>query len=421
MEDELKALTFNLYFENIENEKRMSYLGTMINRLNPAIITFQEVTRNLLAIFSKAKWFKKYYCQYPISKNQNSQKDPLSGYFVLILSKFPIMESMYFEFSDSKMERALLAVIINVPIQLKEPEPTVREFRICVGTTHLESPPLNSEVRINQLQQSFQALIEFSGKDPLNPVYGTLLMGDMNLTPEDPEPNLPPNWCDLWRQLNLDDPGFTFDGRRNNLAKRFQSRLDRVYVNLNAWNGQRLFTSRSIELVATDKIRAGLWISDHFALFTTLETTIGTIQITNEPVVKPTESLLLGRRLNPPCELYQLQDEFSDTSTDWKKVNNPTEHDLTEALVCCLLTNIPTVGSPNKVFVWLGANCKPMKGQFNRMKPIGKKFGKDFLQWKKETSLGSDAMETDDAEIEIVVMKQHQEDGDFWECFESRS
>jgi len=193
---------------------------------------------------------------------------------VAILSKHKIVDHLYKPFENSKMGRGLLAVNIELPFQSNTPGSHVSNIKFCVATSHLESPPMNSEKRIQQLAESLNIL-----KDLSNDSKGCLLMGDMNWTLGDGTPNLPEDWSDLWLDLHSSDPGFTFDYTKNNLVKNFQTRIDRVFANLgNGAETKNLFACKAIEIVGTEPIEPKLYISDHFGLLCTFESDSGVIK-----------------------------------------------------------------------------------------------------------------------------------------------
>lgn len=47
---QLRILTFNVFFEPVGLAPRMRAIGKMIERMRPAVIGFQEVTRESLAL-----------------------------------------------------------------------------------------------------------------------------------------------------------------------------------------------------------------------------------------------------------------------------------------------------------------------------------------------------------------------------------
>lgn len=47
---QLRVLTFNVFFEPVGLEPRMRALGRLIERARPAVVGFQEVTREALTL-----------------------------------------------------------------------------------------------------------------------------------------------------------------------------------------------------------------------------------------------------------------------------------------------------------------------------------------------------------------------------------
>ena len=101
----------------------------------------------------------------------------------------------------------------------------------------------------------------------------------------------PPGFRDAWCALHPDDPGFTYDTKRNTMlldrdrggTRRLQKRLDRAVVSLTD------FELRSVQLVGTEKLPGVTYLkermkrgqpyweekdvlpSDHFGLLLTLK------------------------------------------------------------------------------------------------------------------------------------------------------
>lgn len=79
----IKMLTFNIWFSPDKMAERMEALGKIVQDLKPDLLTFQEVTRVNLGLLQKKPWFSQYRLTPP-----DAARHP--GYFVVILSKFPI-------------------------------------------------------------------------------------------------------------------------------------------------------------------------------------------------------------------------------------------------------------------------------------------------------------------------------------------
>lgn len=56
----LRVLTYNVFFEPVCMELRMKAIGRVIERARPAIVGFQEVTRDSLAMLKKQVMYATY-------------------------------------------------------------------------------------------------------------------------------------------------------------------------------------------------------------------------------------------------------------------------------------------------------------------------------------------------------------------------
>ncbi|KAE8969991.1 hypothetical protein PR001_g27341, partial [Phytophthora rubi] len=58
----LRILTFNVFFDEVARSVRMKAIGRFVERTRPAVIGFQEVTRDALALLKAQSWAKFYDC-----------------------------------------------------------------------------------------------------------------------------------------------------------------------------------------------------------------------------------------------------------------------------------------------------------------------------------------------------------------------
>lgn len=228
---------------------RMQSIASIISTRSPDAVAFQEMTVD--------HWHEclrhPVFAQYSWSPVPNDQR-----YFTLVGSKTPFSSlPVRKPFEVSMMGRDLLYATIN-PATLPA---------LTFATSHLES--LNSaKVRKEQMGESFKTL------DALGDV---VFCGDTNINEaEDGNIALPKPWVDAWVHLRPEDPGYTFDVDRNPMmAKKSEwarsnharLRYDRFWVNL------KRYQLVDIELIDEATDAAGLWPSDHFGLFLTLDAT----------------------------------------------------------------------------------------------------------------------------------------------------
>jgi len=107
-----------------------------------------------------------------------------------------------------------------------------------------------------------------------------------------------------------------------------------------------------------------------------------------------------GRRIRPPGQLFRFP--------DWKEVEDPCEEDLQGGdNFFFLLTNIPTMGSSNTLFGWIGADFQDVKKGFLR------KEARNLVEHlARKRSLHLDLEEMD-----LLSVHQGRETNDFWQYF----
>ncbi|KAG2428926.1 hypothetical protein HXX76_011170 [Chlamydomonas incerta] len=270
----MSILTWNLWFdEEMELVARMKAVGDIIEREgHPDLLLFQEVTHNMLLLFSQTSWFRRYH---------HSPEPRHQPYFTLLLARRDSVTLTALQpwankdFENSVMGRGILytrAVVGGRPL--------------VVGTTHLESPvgkgpQQMTAQRREQLGSAMKELQAAAG-----PTTDCVLAGDLNWSdPRDGPLPLPPHWVDAWRELRPGQPGCTYDCQANPmLTGRWPgSRLDRLLCRLGGAPGSsgggsssRGWKLDSIKMVGTQALpgltamnkgtRVLVLPSDHFGL-----------------------------------------------------------------------------------------------------------------------------------------------------------
>lgn len=138
----LRMLTFNLFFDEVARSLRMKAIGRLVEHFRPAIIGFQEVTREMLVMLKAQQWTKFYDC------SVDTAPPFQETYFVALFSALPVKSLETHPFANTGMGREL--VIMQV-----EPIPGKTLF---VATSHLESLPGFAEPRVAQLRESLTLL-----------------------------------------------------------------------------------------------------------------------------------------------------------------------------------------------------------------------------------------------------------------------
>ncbi|KAL3663568.1 hypothetical protein V7S43_011455 [Phytophthora oleae] len=181
----LRILTFNLFFDEVARSVRMKAVGRLVEHFRPAVIGFQEVTRDALRMLKTQQWAKFYDCSVDTAP-------PFQGaYFVALFSALPVKSLETHPFANTGMGREL--VVMKV-----EPIPGKTLF---VGTSHLESLPQFAAPRVSQLKESLTLLrdrVNNADNDEVTRVgdkrqrnssgstcLGAVFMGDTNLMKAD--------------------------------------------------------------------------------------------------------------------------------------------------------------------------------------------------------------------------------------------
>uniref|UniRef100_H3HB44 PARP-type domain-containing protein n=1 Tax=Phytophthora ramorum TaxID=164328 RepID=H3HB44_PHYRM len=319
----LRILTFNLFFDEVARSVRMKAIGRLVEHVRPAIIGFQEVTRDALAMLKAQNWAKFYDC------SVDTAPPFQETYFVALFSALPVKSLETHPFSNTGMGRELVMMQVEL----------IPGKTLFVGTSHLESLPQFAGPRVSQLKESLTGCL------------GAIFMGDTNLlkadmklldrrlaafadvdvelaktgrskcrkcgekiekgavrvgkmskeqvaggksleirvwfhdacfldassTTDDEKQlatmGLPEGWRDLWLSVpgNTEENGYTFDGTRNALvtSRSFRSRLDRMYFYSSPSDVAARCVFDEITIVGQQKIADDLWPSDHFGLLST--------------------------------------------------------------------------------------------------------------------------------------------------------
>lgn len=177
----LRILTFNLFFDEVARSVRMKAIGRLVEHFRPAVIGFQEVTRDALRILKTQQWAKFYDC------SVDTAPPFQEAYFVALFSALPVKSLETHPFANTGMGREL--VIMQV-----EPIPGKTLF---VGTSHLESLPQFAAPRVSQLKESLTLLRDRANNAEVAKVgdkrqrnsgsscLGAVFMGDTNLMKAD--------------------------------------------------------------------------------------------------------------------------------------------------------------------------------------------------------------------------------------------
>lgn len=247
--DQLRVLTWNVWFQPVKMRERIEAIGKIIKENDPHIIFLQEVTPEIMEVTFKSEWFRKsgYKCA------QNILGLLQLPYFVLVISKLQFRKpGLTHDFINSGMGRSLRIEYLKY-----------KDIPITAASTHLESPvgpwiqggreDMFSPQRKAQMRQSFQVIGEKSITVGDFCIFG----GDMNWNDvlkrkrNDGLLPLPPGWKDCWLEdpTHKGDPGYTYDAKSNAMLLGYlRNRLDRIF-----WKGES-FSLNRIEMLGKDPI-----------------------------------------------------------------------------------------------------------------------------------------------------------------------
>jgi len=191
--------------------RRAHDLLQAIQGLGADIVLLQEVTAPFLRVLGADPYWHGFHA------NVSAEEDPPGG--LLILSRFPIIQSRYQRLPSPSIRYLLIAKVM------------IDGQDLTVANLHLESLPQERAARVRQLQA-------IAGNRGLDSGKRTIIAGDFNYGDADEESRLPhlSGWQDAWLKLRPQDPGLTYDVRHNPLARgnafanEPSRRLDRILL-----------------------------------------------------------------------------------------------------------------------------------------------------------------------------------------------
>lgn len=238
----LQVVSYNLWFDAFERERRLDGLQRLLAELRPEVIAVQEATLRVLQPLLAAGWLQKdYWCS-------ASHTSTAASHGVVVFSRLPVAPLSLMQLPGVMGRRLLVA-----------------DFGFLrLGVVHLESSAGNGPIRVEQLQIACATLRE---------ARDSLLVGDCNFSDKDPEyAEIPADFVDLWPRLHPGDPGYTLDTERNpmlrkQIRKELQLRIDRMLLRSSSWVPQ------SIGLLGDEPLAPELFCSDHFGLLASFKST----------------------------------------------------------------------------------------------------------------------------------------------------
>ncbi|GJN32422.1 hypothetical protein PR202_gb20931 [Eleusine coracana subsp. coracana] len=138
---EIKFMTYNVWSrDDVFVHKRMQAIGSLVEKHDPDVIFFQEVTPYIRSIFESSAWWKEYNSAPVYTEEQatNQKQD-----FCLLLSKRPLENFAHCKFDSSSTGKGYLEADIN-------PDPGSTLQPIHVATTQLERPAPPASMYYNE-------------------------------------------------------------------------------------------------------------------------------------------------------------------------------------------------------------------------------------------------------------------------------
>ena len=253
---EIRILTFNIWRSSEKMSERMEALGEIVEDLEPDLVTFQEVTRDNLAILQEQRWFSRYHLIIPDVAEQERPE-------LAILSSYPVEKWQVYPFKKSDFPRQRRIVVAETGSSSAS-----TRAKFVIAATHLVHSGFNTKLREEQLKESIKIISDYDN---------VCVMGDLNIEDKvDGDIILPSPWIDAWLSIpgNTDNNGYTWDRSKTPFpsvvkksvnATSYQARLDRVLCKLSD------FKVKEMRIVGDKLTKSGILPSDHFGLFTVVE------------------------------------------------------------------------------------------------------------------------------------------------------
>ena len=238
----LSVLTYNVLADRVGVRQRIPVLLDLMDQARADVLALQEVADWFLGPLHEQGWTRGLHaCTF-----EGRRAAPGGQY---ILSRHPILDSRALVLPGRQRRTVVISRV------------EVAGAPVDVATTHMESFLEDGPTRALQLDAIFA---ELSGSGD------AILAGDFNFGDGEPESaHLDPAFTDAWTHLYPNDPGFTWNIERSQMARAgsFEGeesrRLDRILVRSRRWipAEARIIGDHPVEVG-----RGELFPSDHFGL-----------------------------------------------------------------------------------------------------------------------------------------------------------
>jgi len=220
----LRFVTWNVWFDPLEQRARMGALGRILEEVQPHVVALQEVTPEIYRLLQP-----RLGAEYEEGFGRGMAAMGRSYFCALFVRRDLKPEGWKAgPFGGSQMGRELQTCVAQFGGR-----------KLVFATSHLESPlgwqVLNSEERVRQWGQSramLAAEVQRTGS------AAAIMGGDFNWTEKNDGDLLDAGdvkrgWADVWGALRAGEPGYTYDGTKAGnemLANSLRLRLDRVVL-----------------------------------------------------------------------------------------------------------------------------------------------------------------------------------------------
>jgi tyrosyl-DNA phosphodiesterase 2 len=251
----VRVLSYNVLADEIAVERRIPALMRVMERARPDVLALQEVAPWFMDQMAERSWLSAF----DLARIDGRVARPNGQ---LIASRLPTRATRSRQLPGQQGRTVLITHVELGPGE-----------RLCVATTHMESFLEDGPIRAAQLDAIF-AELAVERDDP--EVVATVFCGDLNFGDgEQPDSaHLDPEFVDLWTTLRPDDPGYTWNIERSEMARQGSfvgepsRRIDRILLRSNGWR------PKAIEIIGDQPVEPGdrsLFPSDHFGLIGEIE------------------------------------------------------------------------------------------------------------------------------------------------------
>lgn len=271
--NKISIMSYNIWFDTIDREKRLISLIDTIKHYDPNIICLQEVIPDIgKLLIDRLK--SSYKFVYPIEIEMS--------YGCMIFSRYEISHCIEYEYIKSSMGRRLYCIIIECDI-IKDNTHDGNQYianrqNLVIATSHFESEfkkKINN-VKTGQFIQAHKIL-----NDLYNEYGPVIFCSDTNILPHEEKYFITgdKNWSDAWQENGHDSTiEYTYDTKLNlnlknrDIQKEIRSRIDRI-----VYRGNSVLVPISFKLIKglPDNIEP----SDHYGIMADFELVDNTIEI----------------------------------------------------------------------------------------------------------------------------------------------